>query len=174
MTALPPLRYEFLERYRPWSWKEILWGYERQLIGWPPVVELAVSKVVEGASSEAEIELAGLDKNDVFRVGELLRHLASGDSEPENARDKWLCASLSWAFSHRSQLPDPLGTVESIFADFDYPEQIRPFVRYLPAQDGYDPTKHSTSENEKRLIAHWQAFVEGCGRKFEIGGAHQP
>lgn len=50
-------------------------------------------------------------------------------------------------FNKRKELDDPLGNVEEIYENFDYPEKIESFVRYMLANDSYDPSKHTKEEN---------------------------
>jgi hypothetical protein len=55
-----------------------------------------------------------------------------------------------------------LGVVEEVYAEFDYPDEVASFVRYMPAGNGYDPRRHSEAENEARLYDEWNRFVGDC------------
>ncbi|ENW7688323.1 DUF2247 family protein, partial [Neisseria gonorrhoeae] len=47
--------------------------------------------------------------------------------------------------------------------DFDYPEEIESFVRYMPPKDGYIPSNHSYEENIARLYSHWEHYLNNGG-----------
>ena len=67
--------------------------------------------------------------------------MAEGESAANDTeiQESWLYAILTWVYEHRDKLPDPLGIVEELYADFDYPPEISSFVRYMPPSDNYEP-----------------------------------
>ena len=136
---LTPIPYLFVRERLKLSWRDALWGYEHQMIGRSAVVDLATDRLCTGSNDPLEIELAGLTKVETFQVGDLLRELANASPEEggATARRKWLFLSLAWLFENKASIPDPLGNVESIYANFDYPPEIESFVRYMPVTDGY-------------------------------------
>lgn len=158
---LMPIPFLFIRERASLSWREALWGYEHQMIGWSDVVELAKDRL-RSDSDAREIELSCLDKSDTSRVGELLRELAA--SEPEKlglmSVKKWLYLMLAWTLDNKDRIDDPLGEVETIYADFDYPGEIESFVRYMPITDGYDPSHHSKEDNENRLFENWKKYLD--------------
>jgi hypothetical protein len=110
------------------NWSEVLWGYEKKLIGWHSVVQLAENRLLNGSNGATDIELASLGKEQAGSVGDLLRQLVatSTASSEEDAKQKWLYLTLSWVFENRADYSDPLAVVEEVYADFDYPERISP------------------------------------------------
>lgn len=165
---LTPIPYSFVRERLKLSWRDALWGYEHQMIGWSAVVDLATDGLCADSNDPLEIELAGLTKVETFQVDDLLRELANA-SPGENsaiAQRKWLYLSLAWLFENKSNIPDPLGDVESIYADFDYPPEVESFVRYMPVTDGYDPNAHTKDENENRLFRKWQDYLVAAESEF--------
>ena len=160
--------YELIRDRVSLTWREILWGYERQLVGWSSLVALALDKAAAGSNDPKEIELAGLQKDESWRAGDLLRILAKAEApNPENLiLRKWLFLVLLRLFENRSQFADPLGEVESVYADFEYPEEMTSFVRFMPPTDGYDPLQFSRTENERRLLGLWQKYLVAAGCEF--------
>lgn len=158
---MTPIPYSFVRERLKLSWRDALWGYEHQMIGWSAVVDLATDRFCAGSNDLLEIELAGLTKMETFQVGDLLRELANASSGDDSAivQRKWLYLSLAWLFENKASIPDPLGDVESIYADFDYPPEIENFVRYMPVTDGYDPSAHTKDENENRLFRKWREYL---------------
>ena len=80
----------------------------------------------------------------------------SSGKEREIMERSWLVFSVSLAYILRKDLLDPLQTVEEVYADFDYPEQIASFVRYMPMQG---PDLGSRLANERRLFERWRSWV---------------
>ncbi|MNL84591.1 hypothetical protein D3C87_2126040 [compost metagenome] len=72
---------------------------------------------------------------------------------------------LNWVFEHREQFTDPLGMIETIYADFDYPEEITSFVRYMPTQH---PLSNLMDLNIERLYHNWKMYLEDGKNKFCI------
>lgn len=60
------------------------------------------------------------------------------------------------------EVDDPLGEVEEIYSDFDYPEEMENFVRYMPASNGYDQTRHTLEENNRRLFESWERYLSNA------------
>lgn len=158
---LIPIPYSFIRERVLLSWQDTLWGYERQLIGWSDIVANAQDRLLLHSKDPIEIELAFLGKSETQQVGELLRVLAN--NEPDDAgsksKTKWLFLILAWLYENRDAVSDPLGEVERIYADFDYPPEIEGFVSYMPVTDGYDPSQHSMEENKARLFSKWEQYL---------------
>lgn len=165
-----PIPSSFLREHIRLSWRDALWGYERQMLGWSSIVDLATDRLCEGSDEQLEIELSCLGKSEAQQVGELLRKLAASEKEEEGiaAERKWLYLQLAWLFANRANIADPLGYVESIYADFDYPNEIAGFVRYMPVTDGYDPAQHSHEDNERRLFDNWKRYLDAAGEQLGI------
>lgn len=156
-------------RERVWlSWRDASIGYRRQWLSWDGAIALACSRLSEGEDDPLVVELAGISKVAAACVGPLLDTLASHDTTDEaTSKDKWLYLNLAWLFENKNKVDDPLGAVECVYADFDYPEEVAPFVRYMPVTDGYDPSIHSSAENFSRLMINWQAYLGRAGSGFQ-------
>ena len=48
---------------------------------------------------------------------------------------------------------------EEIYATFGYPKDMENFIPYMPANDNYDPSTHSTDENVQHLIDNFDDFM---------------
>jgi hypothetical protein len=153
MKNIMPIPYSFMLDNIYLSWKDVLWGYERQLIGWSDAVHLAEERLLSGSEDPNELELASLGKSDAYRVSDLLHILANNDSHEKDytSEKKWLFLVLAWLFKNINKVKDPLGEVEAIYADFDYPSEIEPFVRYMPS------TKNMNNENN--LFVIWEKYL---------------
>ena len=142
------------------NWRDCLWAYKHELLTWKDLIQVALERVESGSSNELEAELASVSKDNVWKVSELAQALAEQDGNSEEAsKQKWLFLCIAWAYENRESLPDPLGAVETIYADFDYPSVIESFVRFLPPSDGYVPAQFSLEQNHQRLMANWSEFL---------------
>lgn len=65
---LTPIPYAFLRERLRLSWRDALWGYEHQLIGWSAIVDLAIERARAGSHDSIEIELASLTKMETYQV----------------------------------------------------------------------------------------------------------
>jgi len=166
---LLPIPYEYVKKNLDLSWGDALWGYERNMIGWPGVVAMANDRLSGEIGNNLVRDLSMVGKSNVYLVGEILRTLASAsssDGADSVSKNKWLFLNLSWLYDNRNKLSDPLEEVERVYADFDYPPDISKFVRYMPAQD--DGVKfRSVEENNKRLYDYWSEYIVE-NRKFII------
>lgn len=158
----------FINKHCQISWQDASWGYVHQLLGWKDIVDLAKSLVASGSNDEMVMELSSLSKDKVWLVGDLLKKLAASErpERDESIRRKWLYLVLVWLFEKRIDIEDPLGEVEAVYADFDYPSEIQGFVRYMPVSGNYDPTKHALIDNEHRLFSLWQEYLDRTRREL--------
>ena len=145
-----------------------MWGYEHELLILPSVVEIAVNSLIEGSDNPLVIELAGLTEKDYWRVKEILKELSDDVSSPTTGYEfkKWLYLILDWIYANLDSFPNPLATVEEVYADFNYPQEIEQFIRYMPAIDSYDPSKHTQEENEQRLYQKWREYLIQAKKEF--------
>jgi len=144
------------------KWDEILYGIDNSIIGAKTAVDFAIYYIQRSDINEPkELELAGLLKDEYYKIHNIVSSLAENDekkSEKEK-RDKWLFLILSWVYKNREQIEDPFGVVEELYADFDYPEEISEFVRYMPVRGDYNPGDHSQEENKTRLFNLWHEYL---------------
>lgn len=150
----------FAQRKCRLNWSDLLWAYRREFLTWRDLIKVASDQVQSGSENSLEIELSEVTKEYVWKVSELAQTLAdrSNNSE-EESKQKWLYICLSWAYERRELFVDPLGEVEIIYANFDYPSAVKSFVRFLPPLDGYVPAQHSQEENHQRLMKNWDEYI---------------
>ncbi|MEN5095206.1 DUF2247 family protein [Pseudomonas protegens] len=151
-------------------WRDVLWGYQRKLIGWEFVVEIADFYVSNGSVNSLEVDLICFGKLDIQEIESTLYSLAEHEDESLGleSQKKWLFIALKWLFENKDNVADPLGVVELIYEDFDFPFEIESFVRYMPPQDGYKPGEHSSQQNIERLFCNWQSYLEGAAEAFKM------
>ena len=146
------------------TWLELLFGVENDLIDPAAIPEFTDDGITNEAGSGVVREVASLAPDDAWRRLKELAGVELAISEVrEAARDKWLYLALAWIFEHRQEYHDPLGMAERIFAEFDYPQRMSSFVRYMPSKE---PDLGSAELNEARLFRNWQEFLREESAKF--------
>ena len=159
-----PITLEFLDARVRLSWREVAFGLENELLLPAEIPLLAAWRVAtDPEPSAALVELAGQSPGEPH--GELVAALASAEPEAalESIQRTWLYLVLAWIFDHRTDYESPLGVVESVYADFGYPSEITPFVRYMPMQG---PDLGSREANEGRLYDSWRHYLEETAALF--------
>jgi hypothetical protein len=91
--------------------------------------------------------------------------------DAEFVKGKWLYLTLSWLYETRAEHPDPLGAVEQVYADFDYPDQIRSFVRFMPPVDGRDTRSFNLQQNIEAMMDYWRSYLKDAEKVYLFDGA---
>jgi hypothetical protein len=163
--SIPPA---FIRERARLTWREILFGIENELLAPGAAVDFAGDDLAHDNPPEALVELADLSNGEPTRA--LVEQLANAarEQEEEEIRSKWLYLVLAWIFDHKESFPDPLQTVEEVYADFGYPERVADLVRYMPTDE---PDLGSRELNERRLYEKWKRYLDDEGAK--LGNASQ-
>lgn len=173
---LMPIPFIFIQERVCLSWRDALWGYERNMLSWSGIVDLA--KAMKFSTTDmCVVELSYLDKSTTYKIGDLLREIAATEIEPADSISikKWFFLTLAWTFENKSRIDDPLGEVEKIYADFDYPVEIENFVRYMPAVNSNDISLGGIEESEGRvqpidatdqLFINWEKYLDMAGSEL--------
>lgn len=122
--------------------EDLGYGFERGFLKARDVVTLAMHEVECGAGDDDVLqELASLLNDETDRVAEVFQQLDDPERvhDPRESARKWLYLQLRAAYDERDRLSDPLGVVEELYADFDYPSAVAAFVRYMPLRPGDEP-----------------------------------
>lgn len=144
------------------SWNDIKFGYDNQYIGWYDVVNFAKTNLNNFPENDFVEELACLTKDDAFKVGDILEKLSVNPNYENYDKGKWLFIILKKLYESKDSFDDPLEEIEKIYADFDYPEEIESFVRYMPIHDNKEDTSFSSSkeDNIQRIYSNWVKYLE--------------
>lgn len=148
--------YSFIRKRTRLTWNEVKYGIMQGLFHPRDATEVALDAVERGADSELILELAASNPHE--SVLSLVERLAACETPQEvrAVQRKWTFLVLAWVFEHRNEYEDPLDIIEKIYADLDYPEQVAPFVRYMPEEG---PDLGSKERNEQRLFQRWAAYL---------------
>lgn len=160
------LDYDFVSNKVKLTWKDILYAIKRNLLSPDSAITHAVAQISKTEEYDQLLfDLASLFKGEsVQPYLDKLARLEEGLDESA-LNEKWLYLVLDWTFENKDKYTDPLGRVEEIYADFNYPEAIVSFVRYMPS-DG--PSLGKTKLNELQLYKKWEEYLNKQGEKFLI------
>jgi hypothetical protein len=160
-TKIP---YEFIRQRVRLGWNEIEFGIEHGLISPKVAIDRATEQLCSDETSPKEaVEMASLTEGE--SVAGLVSRLAQAEPPPpgERVKEKWLYIVLAWLFENRETLVDPLGVVEEVYSDFDYPREVASFVRYMPM---VGPNLGNREQNEARMFEYWKAYLDTAGKQF--------
>ena len=154
-----PISFEFLKRlYSMPTWAEIAYGFEHQLLSSKVVIDYTLHKIATtDAPNDDELAIASSSTSD--SIIESVRKLAidNGVNDEDKIRSSWAKILLAWIYEHREQYDDLLDIVEEVYSDYDYPEELAGFVRYMPSDT---PSLENTKTNEQRIMTSIGKYVE--------------
>lgn len=130
-------------------------GVSLGLVSPPTAVILAVDAVTSGSTDPTMLAVAEIDRNDIAAVRDTLRATDPDEADlfPPLSVRKWTYLELKAAYEMRDRLRDPLGVVEEIYADFDYPPPLAAFVRYMPPPPGAPVGEEALYDSWSRYLA---------------------
>lgn len=144
------------------NWHDILFAINSGFLSFHAAIEHAVRELERNeAASQSVLELAMLFFDTAFPfsihpyIDELSEQMTA--EEKNQSKDKIMYVLLKWVYDNKSQYDDPLGVVEVIFDDFDFPRLMTPFVRYLPAQGALPKTSKQAIAG---LYKKWKTFLD--------------
>jgi hypothetical protein len=167
----------FLEKYNiKLSPQELLWALDRGFIRPKTIVDYAVDRLIYPQNEDGLYNISLLNKDERYQVREnledyLQNQVVKGNpliSEDELS-EKWLYLLLKWLYENKYRFDDPLGIVEEIYADFDYPAEIEGFIRYMPIDNSNEELYDSIDQpikNSERLMKKWLIFLQAKDTKF--------
>jgi hypothetical protein len=149
--------------------EDLGYGFERGFLKPADVIALAAHEMGCGADDDVLVALGSLLRDEDGRVPEVLELLDDPERvhDPRESARKWLYLQLKAAYGERERLKDPLGVVEEIYADFDYPPAAAPFVRYMPLRPGDEA-------GVGPLMARWADYLAREGAALRGRSASRP
>jgi hypothetical protein len=165
-----PLTANFVLESAHVTWAEVVWAYKLGLIGWRTLKEFAQAALQSTPEDDELLQLASVRKEDASKAEGLARQLASRGPELDEttAQKKWLYLLLKRLYENRSSVADPFGLVEHVYADFEYPQELEGFVRWMPATEAVS----TLEEGAARMDRKWRTYLEECASKFGTQMSH--
>jgi hypothetical protein len=148
------------------SWHAVLFGLDKGYISWSDVASFAKMKMTESKEAVDSFwplvdSLSRISKDNIPQLRVNLVQLADLEPQADTAvtTEKWLYVLLAKLRDEPNETGNRFAELERLYAEFDYPSVMVPFVPYMPTLDGYDASKHSYEENMDRLLANWDAYL---------------
>jgi hypothetical protein len=145
------------------SLSELKWAFDNGLIGAQTVVELAATKLAEGADSPLLVDLAGTTHEDLPGVKKILEGLVVHLASSEELRRKWVWLLMSWLYEHQDD-GDVFETIDRLYADLGYPPEMTPFGPYASAYQA----KGDPQDARKQVMREWHEYLERGQKEFGI------
>jgi hypothetical protein len=145
------------------GWSDVVRGLDYAVFSWKDVKDFADYRLKENNSKtfEYENEISFLGKNEASKIIELGRQASESEvSDEEVISKKWQYLLLQWLFINRHDIDNPFGYVESLWADFNYPLDMKNFIGFMPVEGEWNPMSHSEKENFERLTNNWEEFLK--------------
>jgi hypothetical protein len=144
-------------------WNDIYWGLLEDIISLKSIYEYIDREWIYNENSVIEEILIDLDweKNDkMSALNHILRIINIKESLNElEAIRKWRYCILKDGIVALSDENEILKFSAEVYADFNYPEEMRSFIYYMESVDGSDPSKHSVYENRVRMVKNLHEFL---------------
>lgn len=141
-----------------YSWHEILFALKNNIITSEAVIDYAsyiLNENIIGFDTVIEIACLNSDE-DIYPYLNKLIEIENSQTLSE-VKGRWLYLILKWLFKNRYVIENVFEVVEEIYFQFDYPECISSFVRYLPSETG---DLGSPELNRERLFKNWANYLE--------------
>jgi len=156
-----PLSLEFISSRVQLLPREIAAGYRMGFLDDRTVVKLAEREISAGSSTIPAVEeLALLLSDDIDRVPTLVSQVESStEATGEEPWRVWLFLTLAWIHENQDPSGDPMGDIEAVYAEFDYPEEMEGFVPFLPAPSGQASGREAIQER-------WRAYLDQRAHEY--------
>ncbi|MEK8212547.1 DUF2247 family protein [Paenibacillus sp. FSL L8-0463] len=148
------------------TWSDLFFAIKHGYLNPEAATEHAMYVISEEEfPSQDVIDLAWLKKGEDVHpyLDKLLAPMSM--EEYSIAQEKILYVVLKWVFENKEHYADPFEVVETIYADFDYPEEISQFVRYMPSNQ---PLLDLVDFNKERLYKNWSDYLEKQKKKYSV------
>ncbi len=122
-------------KYMPsWSWHELHFGIDKSLLTYDDVIKYAFSTISEDTENiDLVVELSLSDK---YKAEKLFKNLVDLEKN-QNINDiisKWAFAIIYTAYVNDYE--NMFDLTDLVYAEFDYPEELRNLIPYEPGTDG--------------------------------------
>lgn len=147
--------YAFIRSRVRLTWADVLYGLEAGSLPPPCVAEVAIDKLMEGATKDGVAELAA-NASDT-QLYEIVRQLACEESvsNTDVPRRKWAFLTIAWSIEHLGREADDAEVIRKVYEDLGNPRAMDPVVQSM------------TSENRESLRQRLAEYVRAESIYFD-------
>ncbi|MGU9852653.1 DUF2247 family protein [Pseudomonas koreensis] len=161
---LLPLNGNYIFSKTPWlNWSQLNVGLKKGFINEQGISDYICNGLTKTSPPEA-YEIATLNATEHQLLRELLQTLINKDSHQveseEEAIKPWIYLTLSYLYENKDLSKDPFESIEELYADLDYPEEIAPIVRYMPLPEGVVGSEEQLYENWKTILSNYEDYFQ--------------
>ncbi len=159
-----PLNGNYVYYKAPWlHWAHLHFGLKKGFISEQGIADYICDGLTKTSPPEA-YEIATLDATEHQLLRELLQALLNKDSHQieseEEAIRPWIYLTLSYLFDNKNLADDPLESIEELYADLDYPEEIASIIRYMPLPEGAAGSEELLYDNWKTILSNYEDYFQ--------------
>ncbi|MGB3182235.1 MAG: DUF2247 family protein [Cyclobacteriaceae bacterium] len=142
---------EFIESKCSLDYEHILFGIQQHWITNEEVVKFAERRVTHGVVSDVDYEIASLLKDDVGMVSSIItENYENLDLSKDELKTFWLRAIVLYIYEHFGKYEDPFELLANLYADFNYPEEIKNLVYYnVPSDESQGGKEYLMNQLER-------------------------
>ncbi|MFS0837398.1 DUF2247 family protein [Paenibacillus sp. 1P03SA] len=156
--------YDYVSKLIRIDWQDLIFAIEQGFMAEESLIDYAIH-LLNSAQEPAQIviDIACLNRGDLtYPYIERLKNERPNKNKKEQY-DKFLYVLLNWVYEHKESYSDPFEIVEGIYGDFDYPERITGFIRYMPTTEPVGP---SLPLNRERMYKKWEQYLKEQSAKY--------
>jgi hypothetical protein len=147
------------------SWSEVLEGFDRKILTNDFPIHQAKASL-DIASSDDHLKIAISEPGEPIRC--LVEKLAKEDKALPNL-SKILYLLLAYIDSCVVANQEKLDLLEDVYCDFDHPNEMSGFIRYMPM---IGPDLGSKDANEARMIERFKSYLNDEAKRFSLLDIH--
>lgn len=159
------LEYNFLQNKVCLTYGDILWAYKNGILGWRTVIQLSIDIVMEkDVPSEEEVNLISVEKDNTSDIIPILEKIQLNKLDVEEIKRKWLYLLLQYLYNLSITKDKKMGILETVYADFDYPDAISHFIPFLPE---IKKIKGEPKKPDDRILYRWNNYLDEERKYFK-------
>lgn len=148
------------------SWPFIEYGLVHGFIGTAVAVCFCMDEVSrKGASDELDVSLLCATNEDEL-LDIVIQRVSDNERNNGNIPCQWMHVLLWMCCLREDDTDELLDWVDIIYAEFGYPKEIAPFVRYMPAK-GRPKTPDELVKSLRNYLDKWKADVSSQSQEYQ-------
>ena len=150
-------------------WSTVYFGIDKEYIDLKSIASYATNYIEKNSNQDFEelLELAW-ETNDPLKIKNLLETLSRKypkyfEISEKNDERRWRFCILKYLRETELEMETILNKICDIYADFNYPEDMRNFVKYMPSIDDEKPDDETPEGYLRLLMEKFDRFLEKEG-----------
>lgn len=144
-----------MEYVKWWSWQELCWGLRNNIIVKREIIDYA-KWILDEKTKEFDVVLELSIAEEYEDISKYLDALVTSEVKQEEyyIKDKWRYVIIRDLYDNQTKYQNVYENIEVIYSDFDYPEDMAGFIRYMPSSGGWS------------LEESWERYLGEAKKQF--------